>query len=133
MAGMFGGCEKSPPPQLETYPVTGLVQFQGQPAKGAEIRLKPLVPLVDPLGRSVEPYGFVDNDGYFTVSTYAKGDGAPPGEYAVTIYWPTVTIEGGEPIYGSDRLQDRYRDPARPLVRLTVVEGSNAVPDINLK
>ena len=36
----------------------------------------------------MSPTGQVESDGSYTLTTYLKGDGAPAGEYAVTIYWP---------------------------------------------
>jgi hypothetical protein len=64
------------------YPVRGKVLFEGQPARGATLVLHPLG---NSGANAIMPRAFVDRDGGFEVFTYAAGDGAPAGEYAVTV------------------------------------------------
>jgi hypothetical protein len=85
IAVICAGCSRSGP---TLYPVRGKILFEGQPARGATL-------VFHPLGNSdpnaVKPRAFVDRDGTFEVFTYAAGDGAPAGEYAVTVagrMWP---------------------------------------------
>lgn len=128
-----GGCGSSTTKELATFPVTGLIKVNGKSPERAEIRLKPRVPLEDPKRRSVEPYAIVESDGSFQVSTYQDGDGAPPGEYAVTVIWPEITVEGGEEVYGRDRLGHAFADPRKPVVTIEVIEGENEIPNIELR
>ena len=97
------------------------------------VSLNPLTPFPEPALRSTLPYGVVQADGTFSIGTYAADDGAPVGDYAVTVLWPKITIEGGEEIFGQDRLQKAFNDPQRPVTRFAVKEGTNAVPTIDLK
>lgn len=127
------GCRRAKTPKLDTYPVSGQVMVNGKPAVRAEVRMRPIKPLLDPLKRSVEPYGFVEEDGMFRVSTYRDKDGAPPGEYAITIVWPTVTVDGGEEVFGPDRLNGRFGNPLSPITMFTVQEASNLIPAFDLK
>lgn len=127
------GCSPARTPRLDTYPVSGLVMVNGKPAVRAEVRMRPTKPLLDPLKRSVEPYGIVDAEGMFRICTYRENDGAPPGEYAITIVWPTVTVDGGEEVFGPDRLNGRYGNPLSPVTMFTVLETSNLIPSIDLK
>lgn len=65
------------------HPVKGYVYVEGVPAAGATI----VFHFKDPVTKKVSRAGdaFVEPDGAFTMSTYAAGDGAPVGEYAVTL------------------------------------------------
>lgn len=79
-----GGSSKKP-----CFPVQGQV-FAGQgknrvPATGAIIifAAKGSAKNADPC-----PNARVGADGTFVVSTYGNGDGAPAGDYAITIHWP---------------------------------------------
>jgi hypothetical protein len=129
---LCGGCN-SEKPTLTVFTVRGKVLLDGKPPVRAELRFKPKTPINDPLKRSIEPHAFVGPDGLFEVGTYLGDDGAPPGEYAVTLVWPVVTEEGGEETFGPDRLKGRFADPASPIARIEVKEEDNRIPDINLK
>lgn len=67
----------------ETYPVTGVVTFQGKPVEGASLSLV----AKDPNGRSAG--AMTDAEGKFSVSTYvsstANPEGAMSGEYLITV------------------------------------------------
>src|SRR5205823_7271227 len=66
------------------YSVRGEVFFNGKPAEGALVVFHPVE---DKDGKATRPRGTVEGDGSFTLSSHAKGDGAPAGEYIVTINW----------------------------------------------
>ena len=79
------GCRRDTP-QFEsraTFPVEGRVLIRGQPAEGVQVFLHPC----DAVQRG-KPRGVTDADGRFRLRTYHEGDGAPAGEYLVTVYWP---------------------------------------------
>lgn len=105
-------------------PVTGEVFSRGQPAAGATVTL---IRLDEPFADS--PHGVVDAEGAFRISTYQRDDGAPPGDYAVTIVWrgpnPRANGEGDEDAAGPDRLAGRYANPQASPWRMTV--GHEAV------
>jgi hypothetical protein len=65
-----------------TFPVTGKVFFEKKPTEHATI-------IFHPIGESgsnvVKPRGKVGSDGSFTLTTYDGNDGAPAGDYAVTV------------------------------------------------
>src|SRR4051794_35124208 len=67
------------------YPVRGSVFVDGQPAVRAQVVLHPLD---DPDPNAVRPSGDVGPDGTFVLHTYTADDGAPAGQYAVTVTWP---------------------------------------------
>lgn len=66
-------------------PVRGAALFKGKPAAGAILSFHPLND-VGPM--TARPRSTVGSDGVFELTTYATNDGAPKGEYIITIYWP---------------------------------------------
>lgn len=118
------GCGKDPN-QLPVSEVTGSVTYNGQPMRGASVSLIPAVP--NPKLK-IPPFGEVKEDGTFAVTTYGGGDGAPPGEYKVTLTW-----SDNDPDSPSDLCKGRYASAKKPIATITVVEGENVVPPIELK
>src|SRR5207302_444447 len=64
------------------YPVHGRVLFEGAPIANAQVVLHPLA---EDKAHPVRPTGRAAPDGSLTLTTYTAGDGAPEGEYAVTV------------------------------------------------
>jgi hypothetical protein len=116
------------------FQVSGRVTFRGEPMTGAVIGFHPLN--VSDL-RAVHATSKADKDGHFSLTTYATGDGAPAGEYAVTIYWPGKRLKKVEPNEDEDeelppdRLSRAYSDPKSAKLRGTVREQPNTI-DFNL-
>jgi hypothetical protein len=102
------------------YSVTGKVLFEGRPAVGAVVQFHPL----DKAEKDrLAPLGEVGADGTFQLTTYAQGDGAPAGRYAVTVSWGVPSKSGD----GMDRLlvPARYLSPATS--KLTAEAPTQAV------
>jgi len=126
------GCRRASP-QFElrpTFPVEGRVLIQGKPAEGVQVFFHPR----DASQRG-KPRGITDAEGRFHLRTYHDGDGAPAGEYAVTLYWPAaynpkVPVEDQMP---PDRLGERFMDPARSSMRATVSAGPTTLPPFEIK
>ena len=126
------GCRRTPP-QFEsrpTFPVEGTVLIQGQPAEGVQVFLHPC----DASQRG-QPRGVTDAAGRFRLRTYHDGDGAPAGEYTVTVYWPApykpqVPVEDQLP---PDRLGGRFMNPTDSSLRATVNAGPTTLPPFELK
>jgi hypothetical protein len=112
------------------YPVRGRVlDAAGKPAGGALLIFHPTADTE----RQAKPVGRVDERGAFSLTTSTAGDGAPPGEYVITLQWPAPrkTPFGPE---GKDRLAGRYGDPKKSPLRFTVEEkDDNEVPVIRLR
>src|SRR5262245_33897119 len=113
------------------HPVRGQV-FAGKdkkPATGAMVMFHPVRPDDGPV---YKPNGYVDGQGRFTLTTYEEGDGAPAGEYVVTLEWLPPRKSAFAP-EGSDRLKGAYRDPKTSNLRFAVQAGvTNEVPAILL-
>jgi hypothetical protein len=77
-----------------------------------------------------KPYANVKEDGTFALTTYGIGDGAPEGEYAVTIDWRVpakeakiaISISDGGPPTQS-KLNPKYSNPQQPVLKATVKKG----------
>ena len=121
------------------HPAGGTVTAGGRPAVGVVVTLIPAVDRNPPL--TSYPRGEVGADGRYALTTYSPGDGAPAGEYKVTLRWPAALAgkekalaaaqgEGGE----ADRLKGRFTDPKSSPWAATVRPGDNtldpiAIPD----
>src|SRR3984893_8600905 len=67
---------------LPLYPVHGRVLLDGKPMAGAMVILHP----AGDVGlNGLKPRALADAEGWFKIYTYVIGDGAPAGNYAVTI------------------------------------------------
>jgi len=122
------GCGRQTIERPPTYQVRGRVFFGGQPTTGAEVLLWGLG---DPKLNGLCPHAIVDANGSFRMTTYKTGDGAPPGQYALTLTWPTPPAPGMDD--GPDRFRGRYADPARPLLRIQVVTSNVELEPIYLQ
>ncbi len=98
------------------HSVSGKVLVNGAPADRAVVCL---TPLHDSLCR---PMAVVKEDGSFHIS---GRDGAPAGEFNVTIVWPQYEIIDGEEVQLEDRLGGRYYNPATYAKKVTIHEGNN--------
>jgi hypothetical protein len=121
------------------YPVSAQVFFDGRPATGALVVLHPVA---DTGPAAVRPSGYVDDGGNvkllsFISRTRATGDGAPAGEYVVTIAWfPTDVKEylSKHPNTAvPDKLKGRYSQPDKSTLRATVQPQPTTLPRIDLK
>ena len=106
------------------YPVRGRVFFEGSPAPNAVVTFY----LINPDTKRVTRAGdaMAEADGSFALSTYTANDGAPAGEYAVTVVWwnPLVDAEGKP---GPNLLPERYAKPETTPLKAVVKTGANEV------
>ncbi|MEZ6098236.1 MAG: hypothetical protein R3E01_04625 [Pirellulaceae bacterium] len=121
--------------RLACYPVSGSVTYRGQPAAGARM-------IFHPIGGSSElqcqrPVATVQEDGSFAVTTFFKSDGAPVGEYTVTIIWVhNRQLADGEDLRGGrasrNLLPNKYSSPETSDLRATVRKGTNVLTTFEL-
>lgn len=122
----LAGCSSAPGTQLDKvpcHPASGKLFIGGKAAKGASIIFVPKNEPQD--SKTPRPRATVGDDGAFQLSTFDNGDGAPPGEYGLIIYWP-----GNEQ---DDQLNGRYGSPEKTGQKLKIVEGPNDLGAIKLK
>jgi hypothetical protein len=104
--------------KMSVYAVTGTVLFEGQPAEGATVVLHP-----EDRSLTIRPRGVVDADGSFELTTYLPRDGAPVGEYVVTIDWRKPVEADGEFLPGPNLLPDALASAATTKLRASIPRG----------
>ena len=125
--------------QLATYPVTGKVIIDGQPAAGALVIFCPVEGQGPEELERLRPAGETGPDGQYQLTTFETYDGAPAGEYQVMVRWgprPQQTTDGGRPERGRrppDRLRGRYMNPQTSGLTATVEEDATEVPAFELR
>jgi hypothetical protein len=90
------------------------------------------VPVNEP-AEAVDPRPRADagEDGSFALSTYGENDGAPAGDYIVTMNWPGGVLPDGRE-GPQDKLLGRYADTTKSKLRASVKEGQNDLPPFQL-
>src|SRR5262249_26797207 len=105
-----------------TQPVQGKVYFEGTPAANAQVVF--FLPSADGKSYTRAGHALVEADGSFTLTTYTANDGAPVGDYAVTITLRTPQWDDqGKP--GPNQLPPRYGRPQSSGLQAKVKEGTN--------
>jgi hypothetical protein len=128
LAAGCGGGGKPP-----TVPVAGKVMFKKTtPAADALVTFHPTDPALAKRIGGV-PFAKVRADGTFALTSFAPDDGAPEGEYGVTVEWrgkakegkPSLGIEGGAVGGSGSQLltNPKYGDPSKPAFTVTVKKG----------
>ena len=126
--GMVVGC--SGETRLPVVPVEGLVNYQGKPLANALVVMHP-VDKSNPAATTCR--ATTKSDGTFEVTTYLANDGAPVGEYILTV--ECYQLKGGNGSWepGPNILPARYGSMATSDLKLVVQEGEKAVRVIDLK
>ena len=129
------GCSKSRDSnQLPVFPVTGHLSVNGQAPSGAFVVLHPKSGTATaPNGEAVHPRAVVKPDGSFVVGTYGADDGAPSGEYSLTVEWrKIVRSSDGSPVLGPNVVPAKYARPQSSPVSIKIAEKSNELNPIKV-
>jgi hypothetical protein len=123
------GCAKAPEgPPVPVFPAKGKITFQGQLMPGASVVLHPKQPVAD----VPNPRANVGKDGSFEVTTFAGGDGAPEGEYVLTVTWYKFVQQGPDLKPGPNVIPPKYTNPQRSNVVVKIAAGQNDLQTIQL-
>jgi hypothetical protein len=113
------------------HAVRGQILIQGRPAAQAIVTFHPVGANED----DPRPSAQTDEQGYFRLSSYAEGDGAPEGDYAITVTWfrslSRNPLEGDEST--RNVLPPRYANPTTSQLRATVAPGDNELPPLQVQ
>ena len=122
------GCSKADN-HVPVHPVLGAIQFRGQPVEGAFVSLIPK----SPVDGVPNPRATVAKDGTFTISTYNGDDGAPEGDYVVTVQWYKPVRQGADLVGGPNILPAKYASPRTSDLSIRVAAGENHLNPIRLR
>jgi hypothetical protein len=107
--------EKGVPKKLKpTFPVSGRVTVGGQTLAGATVTLHAYNPETEKYAAVAD--GRTDDAGRFQITTYSKFDGAPVGDYA-------VTVKGPKP----DTVPAAFEAPTTTTLKLRIHETPNTL------
>jgi hypothetical protein len=127
--GLFlGGCWAARVERRPVYPVSGQRFVRGLPAGNARIELRAAN------DRELDrlcPHAIVKADGFFEITTFDSADGAPIGNYALTVSWPLAPKRRFD-AEGPDRFKGRFSDPRRPVRKVEIIAGDNYLGRIEL-
>ncbi len=125
LAGCSGETERLP-----VHPAHGTLTISGEPAPKAMVVLR-AAGAPDPKRKELTPHGEVGADGKFRIGTYTSDDGAPAGNYFITITWPQSLKD---PLTGDDVVEDRllgrFDTPEKTGIKVTIKEGENKLDPI---
>lgn len=124
------GCGKSTNDRVKVYPTNGQILWQGRPLAGAMVVLHPKGAR-DP--RSLPARAATDKDGRFHATTYETADGAPAGEYAVTVQYYPLKRQGESYVPGPNSLPQKYANPATTDLSIRVAEAPTTLQPLNLR
>ncbi|MGV3484613.1 MAG: hypothetical protein ACO1RT_09370 [Planctomycetaceae bacterium] len=118
----LSGCRDSD--SLHTVPVEGRVMFLDAPVKEAQLVFHAVGAAPDMPHR---PLAVTDDEGKFKLTTSEPFDGAPPGEYIVTVEQRELQQVGEEWVRtGRNLLPSRYSQPNTSPLRHVVSETPTA-------
>ena len=120
----FAGCGTKGP---ELHPVKGTVLVNKKAAAHATVVLHPVSPATPD---TPKPRGKVNADGSFSLTTHTEGDGAPEGEYRVTVEQWLAGARADDP--PANRLPAKYADPTTSGLTATVAAGTTELKTIEI-
>jgi hypothetical protein len=114
--------------------VRGKVLFGGKPTPGAVVYFH-LVSPEDKTGdklanETLLPRGKVQDDGTFQVGTYEEADGAPPGDYLISVHWLGKSKVVEEEV---SLLPPKFMSPQWSGLRAKVLDGPTELPPFVLR
>lgn len=116
---------------VAVHPVKGKVVMAGQPMAGAHLVLYPGLDSKIPVG--ITSRGTVANDGTFELSTFDHKDGAPSGEFVVTVVWSKPVIVDGETQSGPSLVSAMYSKPDSSPLRIKIKADVKELPPIEIQ
>lgn len=122
-AALAAGCNSRPQSPVPLSEVKGTVKYNGQPLAEGTITFMPI-------GGTNSATGDIQN-GEYSLSTFVKGDGAPPGEYKVAVTaWDKQPEMGVE---GVPAIPRKYLDANQSQLTATISSEKSQTQDFDLK
>jgi hypothetical protein len=129
LAVLAVGCgQGTEAPPVAVHPAQGKITFKGQPTHGAMVTLHPKTATTD----LPKPRATVDRTGAFKLSTFAAGDGAPEGDYVLTVFWYKPIQNGPDVSPGPNVIPVKYTKPETTNIEIKIAAGQNDLSTIQL-
>jgi hypothetical protein len=128
LAATAAGCGKAEPEHVAVFPTKGKITFKGQPTVGATV----LLYAKTPQEKVPAPRASVAPDGTFKLSTFKTGDGAPEGEYVLTVKWYKPVKNGSDVVSGPNVIPAKYTQAQSSTIVVRVAAGENSLDPIRL-
>jgi hypothetical protein len=128
LVALAAGCGRTKGPRL--YQVKGSVRINGEPARDVNVIFTPVAP---PQGGDtpLSPAAVTGEDGSFRLMSFEPGDGAPAGDYQVTVIYPMNRFN--KYLAGIDRLGGKFANPKASRLTVKVEQHRNDLPPFDLK
>jgi hypothetical protein len=123
------GCGSGGENHVAVHRVQGVIQFRGLAMEGAFVSLHPK----SATDGVPTPRATVAKDGTFTVTTYNGNDGAPEGDYVVTVQWYKPVQVGNDLVGGPNVLPAKYASAKTSDVQIRVAAGENRLRPLQLR
>ncbi len=124
---LAAGCARSD--RERVYPVHGQVLLNGKPLPQAIVTFHQQSGADKAL-----PSGQTDAEGRFTLTSFEPGDGAPEGEYAISLVcFRTREIRKGDDDTARNIVPARYANAATSNLTAKIVKGDNQLQPLHVK
>ncbi|MBC8117511.1 MAG: hypothetical protein H7062_24195 [Candidatus Saccharimonas sp.] len=80
----------------------------------------------------LRPRGNVAEDGTFVLSTFDPNDGAPSGDFVVTVVWSKPVVINGETQFGPNLAPMSYSKPESSPLKITIAPGTKELKPLEL-
>jgi hypothetical protein len=133
IVGLFtAGCNRG---GSKVHPVQGRILVSGKPAARALVTFHPEHPAEEK--SVIRPTAVVDADGSFRLTSFHSGDGAPDGDYRVSVVWylanPKPKAAEGDDANVRNYLPEVYARAETTPLRATIARGTNNLPTFELR
>jgi hypothetical protein len=122
------GSSRDATDRLPVYLASGRLIYS-KPLTGAFVVLHPKAGSDQ---KTPRPHGRVESDGSFALTSYDSNDGAPAGEYTVTVELRPLVKHGGDYSAGPNVLPAKYSRAETSPVKVTVAAGKNDLEPIRI-
>lgn len=122
------GCGEAPTGRVPLHSVQGQITFKGQPIPGAFVTFHPKIAQEG----VPTPWASVSNTGSFMLSTFNSSDGAPAGDYVVTVQWYKPIGKGADVVAGPNVIPRKYTATSTSDINVRIASGDNQLSPIGL-
>ena len=129
-AGTCTGCSRDQVDRVQVFPAAGQVLWDNKPLAGALVVLHPNNVATD---KALPSRAQTNGEGRFELTTYEAGDGAPIGEYTVTVEYYPLQKNGDSFLAGANALPPKYSKPDSSDLRVRITDKPNELPPLVLR